>query len=98
MSVLPTCGYMHGVVSLEEGVRSPGTGVQDRCEKLCGCWELSLVLKAASTLTLIFSCLIELLVTLLHFPSVRGFQVHKAFAWHIFSSSRLVLFSSSAGD
>lgn len=28
MSVLPTCGYMHGVVSLEEGVRSPGTGVQ----------------------------------------------------------------------
>jgi hypothetical protein len=34
----------------------------------------------------------------LHFPSVRGFQVHKAFAWHIFSSSRLVLFSSSAGD
>jgi len=29
-------------VCLCKGVRSPGTGVTDRCELPCGCWELNL--------------------------------------------------------
>lgn len=27
----------------EEAIRSPGTGVTDSCELLCGCWELTLI-------------------------------------------------------
>jgi hypothetical protein len=30
-----------GVLPACEGVRSPGTGVTDRYELLCGCWELN---------------------------------------------------------
>lgn len=30
------------VFSLCEGVRSLGTGVTDRCEPPCGCWDLNL--------------------------------------------------------
>ena len=29
-------------VHLCEGVRSPGTGVTDKCELPCGCWEMNL--------------------------------------------------------
>jgi hypothetical protein len=28
-------------ICLCDGARSPGTGVTDRCELLCGCWELN---------------------------------------------------------
>jgi hypothetical protein len=44
MCVLPTRMYVQHVCAwypwrLEEGVRSPGTGVKDACETPHGCWE-----------------------------------------------------------
>ena len=43
-SVLPACmSGRHDIGAMplepEEGIRSPGTGVTDTCEPLCGCWE-----------------------------------------------------------
>jgi hypothetical protein len=36
------CIGVLSAVCLCEGVRSSGTGVTDRCELPCGCWELNL--------------------------------------------------------
>jgi hypothetical protein len=46
MSVVPTCMQVHHICAWHpwrpEDIRSPGTGVTDGCELLCGCWELKL--------------------------------------------------------
>ena len=44
MGVLLPCMSMYCVLAWcwwrpEEAIRSPGTGVTDGCEQLCGCWD-----------------------------------------------------------
>ena len=46
MGVLPTCMYVYHACATDlrrpkEGIRSPGTGVTDGSESLCGCWDQS---------------------------------------------------------
>ena len=45
IGVLHTCMSMHAWHLTEEHVGSPGTGVTNDCELLCGCWEPNFVPK-----------------------------------------------------
>lgn len=57
MSILPACMSLYHVYAChprrleEEGVRSPGTGLRDRCEQPCGCQELDLCVVEEQPLT-----------------------------------------------
>lgn len=73
IGVLPACMSVHHLyIVSEENISSPGTGVRDSYELLCGCWKSNpdpleeelvyIAAKATLQPTFVFSCYLETLV------------------------------------